>query len=86
MLAEVRALNVVASCMKPDEKREWIDPESIERVQEVEVFGIDEPCCRLLIGNEWLTCIGTAEEFVKASNLAFVEANIVPPEGAENAW
>lgn len=55
----------------PEVVEEALNPESIERVRPCQEKGIDEPCVRLLIDGEWISCLGTVETFVKAANLIF---------------
>ncbi len=47
---------------------EGVNPESIERVRDAEVKGIDERCVAILVDGEWLECLGTVQEVLQAVN------------------
>ena len=71
MLVEVQRVATKAADKPPEIATEYPDPQEIVRVQEVAVRGIDEPCSRLQVGEEWIVCVGEMEVFVKAANLIF---------------
>lgn len=52
------------------ERLEALNPAAIERVREGELEGTVE----VLAGEEWMTCRGTVEEFLKAANGIFLMA------------
>ena len=50
----------------PEIVSEAINPECIERVRARDAESVD-----VRIGDEWVRCVGTVEQFVKAANLIF---------------
>lgn len=81
MLVEVQRVTTKAADKPPEIAAEYLDPQEIVRVQEAAVHGIDEPCSRLQVGEEWIICIGEMEVFVKAANLIFAAPEAEVPYG-----
>jgi len=54
----------------PEIVTEAINPECIERVRARDADSVE-----VRIGDEWMRCSGTVEQFVKAANLIFEKAD-----------
>lgn len=68
MLISIERLMRRDASLPPAIKLEAVNPESIERVRDAEVKGIDEACVAIQLNGEWLECLGTVQEVLRAVN------------------
>ena len=89
MLLRVERVKSISST-KSEVWDEYINPESIERVRDSGKRG-DERCVEVLIGGEWLRCLGTVQQVGHAVNellgIRYGEDDEQPPPppGADSA-
>ena len=68
MLIPIERLTRKDASRPPVIKQEGVNPESIERVRDAEVHGIDERCVDILVEGEWIQALGTVQEVLQAVN------------------
>ena len=68
MLRHIEQLARKDASRPPVIKQEAVNPESIERVRDIEVKGIDERCVEILVDGEWIKALGTVQEFSQRVN------------------
>lgn len=67
MLFPIDRLKTYAADKPPKLEKEYVNPESIERVRESGTFD-GEPCVDVLVRGEWVRCLGTVQEVGHAVN------------------
>ncbi len=65
MLIPIQRLVRKDASAPPEVKQEAINPESIERVREADVRGIEDPCVSVKVDGEWIECLGTVQDVLE---------------------